>query len=564
MSWTHLSNHAEILAVHAAYMGFGQIVYFSGDQHDPDNAKDKIIDATRLFDCSNFTVSNPHSPGFDTFCSGHAFLVAANQTKLLVGGGTEEFPNQGQVLHHDHFPGLKNCAIFESPSLVAPYGQFGWSKAASMNPGPLATPQQQPKPDPAKTGGRWYPTLMTLASGDVIAFSGHPGSSDAAHSNNVPEIFSLKAGPIGAWRRLAPYTSEQAPGDYDRNALPFYPRVHLLPTGDILCSNRVRETTWVFKPDVGPNGGTFAAVCKFPTAPTNEYDIYTKPSVMLPLLHDDVAANAWVPKILVCGANTSWVLDLQGWPTNPPKGGGGWQWVPSAEPKNDRNPSPIRRHSVATLLPTGEVFVTGGIDVSEDTVDDPRLGPTQLDARAVLDPEIYNPFTRTWEWLKDPAPTPRNYHTVALLMPDGRVWVAGSDKDASPGMAARNLDIDIYSPWYYGNPGRPFVVDAPSLAYPGDEIQIRTTFQDEITRVVLMRCGSCTHAFNPDQRYLSLYFERRAGDALMVRMPPNNNIMPPGPYMIFTIRGNDKNLGLPSYGTDIHVVPERPNGRHQG
>ena len=51
MPWQHLSNRAEILAVHAAYMGFGQILYFGGDQHDKDNADRHIFDATRLFDC---------------------------------------------------------------------------------------------------------------------------------------------------------------------------------------------------------------------------------------------------------------------------------------------------------------------------------------------------------------------------------------------------------------------------------------------------------------------------------------------------------------------------------
>jgi hypothetical protein len=561
MPWTHLSNHAEILAVHAAYMGFGQIVYFSGDQHDPDNNKNHNVNATRLFDCNTFVVSNPGSPDFDTFCCGHAFLAAANQVKLLAAGGTERFPDTDPHLFHEgHFPGLRDAAIFVSPSLVAPFGSFDWAKAARMNPGPLMAPTAaQPDPDPNKTGGRWYPTLITLASGDVIAMSGHPGSNDASHSNNVPEIFSIITDPQGRWRRLAPYTSAQAPGDYDLNAFPFYPRIHLLPTGDILCTNPVRESTWTFEPDVGSNGGTYRRVCQFalPIFDIREYDGFTKSSLLLPLLQEE----GWRPRAMICGSRQAWILDMRGWRSGS-SGITSWGWHPTAP----RAPDHMRRNCVATILPTGEVFVCGGIDVDQDTFDllNSRGAPGSPDSRAVLDPEMYDPFSNTWTWLKDPATTPRNYHTVALLMPDGRVWVAGSDKDASPGMAARILDIDIYAPWYHGNPGRPFVTAAPSLAYPGESVVVKSTFADEIFRVVLIRCGSCTHAFNPDQRYLSLSFRHIVDDVLLVQMPPNNNVMPPGPYMIFTVRRDKNPLGLPSYGANIYVVPEHDPRHDRG
>ena len=78
-------------------------------------------------------------------------------------------------------------------------------------------------------------------------------------------------------------------------------------------------------------------------------------------------------------------------------------------------------------------------------IDSGRGEPTP-DARAVLEPELYDPYANKWHLLKDPSPSPRNYHSVALLMPDGAVWSAGSDKDAGRGPAARNLDIDIYEP----------------------------------------------------------------------------------------------------------------------
>ncbi|MEU8034385.1 galactose oxidase-like domain-containing protein [Streptomyces sp. NPDC049099] len=40
------------------------------------------------------------------------------------------------------------------------------------------------------------------------------------------------------------------------------------------------------------------------------------------------------------------------------------------------------------------------------------------------------------------------------------------------------------------------------------------------------RTGSCTHAFNPDQRYVSLKFTHEGSDILTVTAPPGRNIGP--------------------------------------
>jgi hypothetical protein len=46
--------------------------------------------------------------------------------------------------------------------------------------------------------------------------------------------------------------------------------------------------------------------------------------------------------------------------------------------------------------------------------------------------ERYRPDTNTWQVLSFPKydPVPRVYHSVALLLPDGRVWIAGSNHDS--------------------------------------------------------------------------------------------------------------------------------------
>jgi hypothetical protein len=455
MPWQLLPGRAEIIAIHAAYMGFGQILYFGGDQHDPKHNEVHVFDATRLFDCGSGTVRPIASLHFDAFCSGHAFLGASNIVKLLVAGGTEQFPQHAAGIHHDHFPGLRNAAIFSSLDFITPGGGWDWTPAADMTPGLVAPPSEVPDPNPELTGGRWYPTLITLPNGSVIAFSGHPGSSDgsnspgADHNNCIPEIFTRDPMPEGNWRRLASYSNAADRDYYEAHATTYYPRMHLLPTGDILCTNPVRERTISFVPDVGANGGTFYDVCRFPPTATaiEAFAGFSGTSVLLPLRHDD----GFRAQVMICGSftDTPYILDLRGWSPSL-SGTAAWNWHATGA----RRMSEHRLHACSVILPTGEIFVCGGINATGSSAD------PSLDSKGVLVPEVYNPYSNTWDVIREAASTVRNYHSVALLMPDGRVWTAGSDHDAQIGAGppppgnidVRNLDIEIYEPWYFADP----------------------------------------------------------------------------------------------------------------
>ncbi len=92
-----------------------------------------------------------------------------------------------------------------------------------------------------------------------------------------------------------------------------------------------------------------------------------------------------------------------------------------------------RAYSNAVVLPDGEVFIVGG-----------QTQPLQFtDDNAVMTPEMWNPVTMQFSKLA-PMPTPRNYHSTALLMPDGRVWVGGGG-DCGVG-CANHPDFEIYTP----------------------------------------------------------------------------------------------------------------------
>src|SRR5262245_16427449 len=74
---------ATVLAVHAAFLNFDRVVYFGGDQHDPQLAASHQTDATCLFNAASGTVTRISSPHFDAFCSGHALTVDGT---LMVAG----------------------------------------------------------------------------------------------------------------------------------------------------------------------------------------------------------------------------------------------------------------------------------------------------------------------------------------------------------------------------------------------------------------------------------------------------------------------------------------------
>jgi hypothetical protein len=73
-----------------------------------------------------------------------------------------------------------------------------------------------------------------------------------------------------------------------------------------------------------------------------------------------------------------------------------------------------RKHLNATLLPDRTVLVTGG------------SGRNEAAPLATNEAEVYDPETDTWRTLATASVT-RMYHSVALLLPDGRVVTAGGN-----------------------------------------------------------------------------------------------------------------------------------------
>ena len=203
----------------------------------------------------------------------------------------------------------------------------------------------------------------------------------------------------------------------------------------------------------------------------------------------------------------------------------------------------IKRERVfhnSVVLPSGEVIVIGGHDFAR----------AFSDRGSVLVPELFDPQTETWVDL--PAmQIPRNYHSVALLLPDGRVMSGGGglcdDCDTN------HPDVEILTPPYLLNENqvlkqRPQIFSAPDTSAYGETIAVSAT--DSITEFVLMRSSNSTHSVNNGQRRIPLLSNSTGIDSFDVRIPANSGIAPPGPYMLF---GLDE-TGTPSVSTYISLV----------
>jgi hypothetical protein len=481
--------------VHAALVRSGHILYFGGDEHDAGQSQAGNIDHTRLFDCSSLAVSTVGSPPFDVFCCGHAFLVDG---RLLVAGGTKRFPAGGGH-HAGHFPGLRDAAAYNP-------GPRSWSTLAPMSPEPGQT----------TGGGRWYPTLLTLPNGQVLAVSGHPLENDTRHDNNSAEVFSPTPRASGTWRLLT--------GPDPAHSMAYYPRAHALPSGEVFFSTPHGSPRRNYR--LRPRPYAWTNVCAEPPDPLYR-DIGTT-SVLLPLLPE----NNYRPRVLITNGAQPYVIDLGA--TTP-------AWAPTGA--RALAGTPRRNFATAVLLPTGEVFVSGGVR---------NTGPGS-DGTAVRDGEIYNPWTNTWTTTVA-ATVVRNYHSVALLMPDGRVWTAGGNRDGqysfpSPGVDNRELRLELWEPNYFGTP-RPHLGYVPPAVGWGQNFDVESTDAARIARIAFVRAGSTTHAYDSDQRYVGATFTR-AGNQLSVKAPPTVEIAPPGYYLLFLI----DTAGVPSLGRFVRIGP---------
>ncbi len=199
----------------------------------------------------------------------------------------------------------------------------------------------------------------------------------------------------------------------------------------------------------------------------------------------------------------------------------------------------------SVVLPNGQVVIVGG----------QTLAVGFSDANAVLVPELFDPVTEAFVPMA-PIAVPRNYHSFAVLLPDGRV-LSGGGGLCGNGCAANHSDFQTLSPPYLFNADgsaavRPALLTAPRTAAHGSTIRIAS--DSALSTAAIVRLSSTTHTVNNDQRRLSLVMRSVGNNNYDIDIPSNPGWAVPGEYMLFVMNAN----GTPSVSKTIRIAA--PNG----
>lgn len=352
------------------------------------------------------------------------------------------------------------------------------------------------------TVGRWYPTTTFLANGEVFTASGNGGPNNA-------ERWTRGQG----WTRLTGINWSSiagAPG-FESN---WWPYNFLAPNGRIFHAGPTDAMHWVDPSGLGSlqTSGDTVPGTKYPK-------------------HGAVAMFDEGKLIIAGGASSTsggstaevYIVDINS---------------EDAQVSNASNMAFPRRFSNPVMLPTGEFLVIGGN----------TSGTKFSDNGTVLTPELWNPDTGEWRQMSDMA-VPRNYHSVALLLADGRVMAAGG---GLCGCSADHQDAEIFTPHYLFNPdgslaARPVIQTAPAVISHGSNFRIEATAG--LSRFTMVKMMATTHALSTDIRFLPVPFTESAPGVYDLSSHANANVLTPGYWMLFGL--NDSNV--PSEAAIVQV-----------
>jgi galactose oxidase-like protein len=151
--------------------------------------------------------------------------------------------------------------------------------------------------------------------------------------------------------------------------------------------------------------------------------------------------------------------------------------------------------------------------------------------------ELWNPQTATFTTMAS-SQVPRAYHSTAVLLPDGRVPLAGGGAGGNPA-DPNHANAEIYSPPYLDK--RPItVLSAPASIHYNVSFTVQVNTADgysaplHIAGANLIGLSQTTHSFNQGQRLNHLTVSQ-SGGTVTITPPQNANRCPPGPYMLFLL-----------------------------
>jgi hypothetical protein len=362
------------------------------------------------------------------------------------------------------------------------------------------------------TLARWYPTLVGLSDGRVLAVSGLDQFGRMVPGKN--EIYTPST---RTWKQDPALT----------RALPTYPSLFLMPDDNLFYSgsnagygsSTVGRTPGIW--NLRDNSFRVVPGLRDPT------ETETSGSVLLP--------PAQAQKYMIVGgggvgssSESTKRIDIAD--------------LSSPEPRFQPGPDLTQptRYPGVVITPDNKVIITGG---SRDY--------RARHASDIFECHAYDPATNKLTRLADPT-VGRDYHSEALLLPDGRIVTLGGNplygNSADTITGTFEKRIEIYSPPYLYHGKRPAISGGPRELARGALEQFRTPDAHVIQTASLIRPSAVTHITNLEQRSIALDMIRGNG-AISVRIPKRRGLVPPGWYMLFLTNRQ----ATPSVARWVHV-----------
>lgn len=204
-----------------------------------------------------------------------------------------------------------------------------------------------------------------------------------------------------------------------------------------------------------------------------------------------------------------------------------------------------RIFGTSTVLPDGTVFVIGGQGVGNPFYDD----------NSAMTPELFNPANLAFTKLAV-GPTPRNYHSIALLMPNGTVFSGGGGLCGDCGNR-NHFDGQIFTPPYlFKSDGVTPAVRPMISSLSSTTMQVGSTLTVNLAAGTysgatfsMVRMGSSTHTVNTDQRRVPLKATAKTYDSYSMVLPSDPGILLPGYWYVFAMY-----QGVPSVAKIVKVT----------
>ncbi|ORX90448.1 hypothetical protein K493DRAFT_330879 [Basidiobolus meristosporus CBS 931.73] len=366
---------------------------------------------------------------------------------------------------------------------------------------------------------RWYPTVEGLADGRLVIF----GGSTTTCGLNTEEIN------VPTFELYPPSPNDPFTGQKElkllKETLPnnLYPAAHLLPNGNmfVFASTKsviLNTTTWEVEkelPDI-PGG-----VRTYPL---------TGGSILLPLSPE----NQYQAEVLICGGSRRYYR------ASPGTISCGRINLDAEEPKWEMEDMPFPRVMPDIMaLPDGRLIIVNGVEIGTagfNRAKEPTFAPV-----------IYDPYAPKGDRFTTlgKSTIPRVYHSSALLIPDGRIFVAGSNPNSDATFEQVDFPteyrVEAFSPPYlFGETPRPVIQKIPEKIHYGEkfEVNVESFVEGSEFKVVLIHSGFVTHSTHMSHRHVTLQQVQVDGNSITVTAPPNPNIAPPKYYMLFVLENN--------------------------